>query len=73
MRKEETGMAPISMAKPGRGKRGQREGVGRQCLEPAAKKERGGAERTKGWEVDLGLTNIGKNLEHRTQRHRFKS
>lgn len=56
MSKEETGMAPILVAKSGFGKRGLREGGGRQCLGPAAKKERGGAEGAQGWEVALDLT-----------------
>lgn len=65
-------MAPILVAKSGFGKRGLREGGGRQRLGPAAKKERGGAEGTQSWEVALGL-NTGKNTEHRVQRCRFKT
>lgn len=77
IREEETGMGSVLIAKPGQGKRGQREaekrGRWRQAKSRACSKERGGAERAKGWEVALGLTNTAMNPEHRVQRCSFTS
>lgn len=65
------------LAKPGQGKRGQREAEKRgrwgQAKSRACSKEREGAERVKCWEVALRLKNTGKNPERRVQRRRFKS
>lgn len=64
-------MVSILIAKPGQGKKGQREakkrGKWRQAKSRACGEERGGAERAKGWEVALELKNTGKKPEQSSE------